>query len=575
MTQVKSDLAVEQAIPSHKPQTLWQRVALAGNSMPVWGWCLLLFAIAMSFNLYRLGNPSIWYDEAFSVELARQQQLLLWHIIFGAEPNMELYYLFLHFWLGFTALLGLHPIEAVVRFPSAIFAALSTVVLFLLGKRFLGLLPALVGATLYLLNDVQLVYAQQTRSYSMQLLLICLAWYALFAALTVSNRSSQRRWWACFVIATALAIYAHLFSMLILFAQICALAVLLLLPNAWRTALRQRFWALLLSLAATFVLIIPMLLVSLHGPKTSWLPVPHLHDLYHLFETISGGSKSFLAVTVAACAISLALLLFAYLRPHASLLQQVVRDDAEPGATTMAGEAGTEISTQATKAATSSLQQIIPVAFALVCWVVVPVVVSYVVSQGSTRLFSARYLVVIVPPLCLLMALGVSLLRWRVVQVLLIAVLLLSALAVVPTYYKSAQVEDWNSTTFWLEQHYQPGDGLVCYDNALEQGCQISVQYYLDAYPSAAHFTSDMPGAFSWQNLGPANPASGPEAAVDPTALAAFGAHHSRIFYIQGRFPDAASAARAQAAQRWLDSHYHLIAQIVTRTVTIRLYMTQ
>jgi hypothetical protein len=28
------------------------------------------------------------------------------------------------------------------------------------------------------------------------------------------------------------------------------------------------------------------------------------------------------------------------------------------------------------------------------------------------------------------------------------------------------------------------------------------------------------------------------------------------------------------AAQQWLDSHYHLVDQIVTRTVTIRLYAT-
>src|SRR6266704_3056194 len=98
-----------------------------------------LFTLALGFNLYRLGTPSIWFDEAFSVELARQPLPLLWHIIFGLEPNMELYYLFLHGWLGLTSLLGLLPTEFVVRFPSAVFAALSTVVVFLMGRRFLGI----------------------------------------------------------------------------------------------------------------------------------------------------------------------------------------------------------------------------------------------------------------------------------------------------------------------------------------------------------------------------------------------------------------------------------------------------
>src|ERR1700738_1938271 len=61
-----------------------------------------LFTLALGFNLYRLGTPSIWFDEAFSVELARQPLPLLWHIIFGLEPNMELYYLLLHGWLAVT-----------------------------------------------------------------------------------------------------------------------------------------------------------------------------------------------------------------------------------------------------------------------------------------------------------------------------------------------------------------------------------------------------------------------------------------------------------------------------------------
>src|SRR6266480_4329309 len=190
-----------------------------------WLLCIFIGVIALGFNLYRLGSPSIWYDEAFSVELARQPLPLLWHIIWGPEPNMELYYLLLHFWLGFTSFLGLLPTEFVVRFPSAIFAALSSVMVFLLGRRFLGITAAIVGAGLYILNNLQLTYAQQTRSYALQLLLICITWYALFVVLT--QESHQKRWWACFIGATTLAVYAHLFSLLILLAQLVTFGGLL------------------------------------------------------------------------------------------------------------------------------------------------------------------------------------------------------------------------------------------------------------------------------------------------------------------------------------------------------------
>ncbi|TMC89643.1 MAG: hypothetical protein E6J22_14075, partial [Chloroflexi bacterium] len=53
---------------SKKHSQLWSTIAhqLASN----WVLCSLLFALALCFNLYRLGNPGIWFDEAFSVGLA-------------------------------------------------------------------------------------------------------------------------------------------------------------------------------------------------------------------------------------------------------------------------------------------------------------------------------------------------------------------------------------------------------------------------------------------------------------------------------------------------------------------------
>src|SRR6266700_3108443 len=468
---------------SKKHSQLWSTIAhqLASN----WVLCGLLFALALCFNLYRLGNPSIWFDEAFSVGLAQQSFPLLWHIIFALEPNMELYYLFLHAWLVTTALFGLHPTEFVVRLPSAIFAASSTVALFLLGRRFLGLLPALIGAGLYLLNDLQLVYAQQARSFSLQLFLLCVAWYAFLASLT--GEAHQKRWWLCFILATSLAIYAHLFSLIILLAQLCAFGLLLILPGPWQPkAQRQMTW-FLLSLVVIGALILPMLPASLQGPQTGWLSIPQLKDIPRLFLTISGNNKMYLLLLATCCLTILVLAAQSYL-PVGKL--------------------------QFTSAAN------LPIVLALLCWLVVAIFIL--------------------------------------------------ALYAVPYYYKSAQVEDWNSASFWVEQHYQPGDGLVCYDNATQQGCQVSLEYYLHAYPSAAHFSADAPGAFSWASFGSADP----EAAVNPAVLAVFATKHPHIFFIVGRLPDNTAALQARYAQLWLDKHYHFITQIVTRTVAVRLYIT-
>ncbi|TMC43928.1 MAG: hypothetical protein E6J31_02040 [Chloroflexi bacterium] len=293
----------------------------------------------------------------------------------------------------------------------------------------------------------------------------------------------------------------------------------------------------LLSLVVIGALILPMLPASLQGSKTGWLSIPQLKDIPRLFLTISGNNKMYLLMLATCCLTVLVVAAQSYL-PAGKL--------------------------RYTSAAN------LPIVLALLCWLVLPITVSYLISQGPVRLFSSRYLVTVVPPLLLLVGLGISSLRWQPLQIMLVLAIFILALYAVPYYYKSAQVEDWNSASFWVEQHYQPGDGLVCYDNATQQGCQVSLEYYLHAYPSAAHFSADAPGAFSWASFGSADP----EAAVNPAVLTVFATKHPHIFFIVGRLPDNTAALQARYAQLWLDKHYHFITQIVTRTVAVRLYIT-
>ncbi len=514
--------------------------------------CLAIGALALACNLFQLGKQSLWFDEILSVERARQSLPVLLKIIAATQPNMALYYVFLHFWLSLTSLLGLNPTEFVVRFPSAVFSALSTMVIFLLGRRFLGFIAGAVAACLYLLNNLQLVYAQQARSYAMQLFLICIAWYALFAALTVPYQ--RKRWWLCYGLVTVLAIYSHLFSVLILVAQIAAFVALLILPGEWHKNARQQLRSFIAVHAGIFVLILPLLYISPHRDKTGWIPIPQLKDLYHIFLTISAESRPYLFLLLSFCLLGLFVATISYQSRGKRLLTQ---------ATLIANAEDKRL---------SRFQQLLPVGFALLCWIILPLVLSYIISQGSTRLFSSRYLVTIIPPFMLLVGLGLAVIRWRVLQLMLALGLLLLTLHYLPIHYQSAQLEDWNTSTFWLEQHYQANDGLVCYDNA--NGCQVSIEYYLTTYPSAAHFTADSPGSFPWVNYDLTNRLGNAEPAIDPKALATFASNHPRIFFIIGRISSQTKATRASSITQWLNSRYHFINQIVTPSVTIRLYAT-
>jgi uncharacterized membrane protein len=520
--------------------------------------CLSLFLVAMGFNLYRIGDPSIWFDEALSVYRAQQSLPVLFRIVAVTQPNMALYYFVLHFWLSFMSLFGVHATEAVVRFPSALFAAIDSLIFYFLARRFFGPFIAILTSLMYLLNTLHLTYAQETRSYTLQLLLLGLSWYALCVLFSSDlSRERARRWWICFIVTSTLAIYTQLFTELVLVSQVLSIALLCSIPNAWRNRVRQQLRPLLISWACIAILSIPIFYASsLIGSKTGWLPIPKPGDIPLLFLTISAQSKILLALYGLTILLGLCIALLATFPLGKSLLKNVslLPDDQA-----------------AEQRWLKRFLRFLPLAIVLVCWLLCPVVISYIVSQKSTHLFSARYLVVIVPAFILLVALGLSTLRWRIAQIVLSLCLLLLCLRYVPTYYNNAQVEDWRTGTQWLQQHYQSGDGLICYDNS--QGCAVSIEYYMQTYPNGnAHFDADSPGYFLWVDYDTTNKLGNYGQALNIPAIQKYANQHSRLFFAIGRADP--NDLHIQSVIHWLNTNYHPLDTEVTDTLTIYLYDT-
>lgn len=519
--------------------------------------CFVLFSLALCLNLYRIGGPGLWFDEILSVTRAWQPLPVLLRIISTTQPNMALYYIFLHFWLSTIAHAGIPATEAFVRLPSAIFSATDSLLLYFIARRFFGARLAFFATLLYILNTLQLTYAQETRSYALQLLLILCSWYALCVLLSGDlARSQARACWLAFVLASVLAIYSQLFSGLVFGAQVGAVALLCIVPTAWRTHARRQLRPLVISCAWIGALIAPLLYAGRVGPKTGWLPVPVPADLAHLFLIVSSQNRLFLLLAVPAILFGFWVsLLTAFPQGRRDLLRQ-----------NRLPRAGTQ-----EKECRQRPAQWLPLALLLSAWLLCPIAISYLVSQKAMHLFAARYLVVIVPAFVLLITLGLSMLRRRTVQVVYGLCLLLSCLASVPGYYSGAQVEDWRTGTQWLQQNYRPGDGLICYDNS--QGCAVSIEYYLRVYPrGTAHFDANSPGYFPWISYDTTNQLSDAARALNVDAIRVYAEQRERLFFGIGRAsPD---DPRVRSTIRWLNANYHLLARKVTATLTIYLYAT-
>ena len=243
---------------------------------------------------YRLGF-SVWFDEADSWGLSTQPlRMVINRYFLGTEVNMVLYYLLLRVWLWVTGLVGVAATEIVLRLPSAVFGVATAVVVYLLGRRLFGRVGGLVAGGVYLTNFLQIIMAQMVRAYTLQLLLLTIAWYAMFAGL---QEGTRRRWWAVLAVSSALAVYAQLFSVLVIASMFVGVLLMAAVPGNWSALVRGNARALLISAGAILILIVPIgVEAALHGGPI-WVPPAHLSDVRAFFYMLAGAPANLFDVS--------------------------------------------------------------------------------------------------------------------------------------------------------------------------------------------------------------------------------------------------------------------------------------
>lgn len=508
-----------------------------------WPEALLAF-IAFIVYLQGLGTVSIWFDEAWSFGLSNQPLSVMQHYLWGVEQNMTLYYILLHEWLGLLSVFNIQPTEFWLRLPSVIFVVMAVMVVYSGGVRFFGHMAGLTGALIFLLNGWTLYAAQQARSYGLQLLLICLAWNALLNALSATERRDRLYMWICYSAAMALAVYAHLFSLLIFAAQLLFIALIFVIPGPWRAHLRQSWKMAALSLVAVVALIAPILIdAKLHGGNNLFVPLADWATLVHMFPILTQGTFNpwvwYLIGAFALLAIIVATISRVWRPASVRTSPRIFGVLRRPGVG----------------------------ALALVCWMLVPVILSYLATQPgfNLHLFYQRYLLVIVPALCLLVGVGIASLRWRVVQVVLAIVVVALVLNNIPRLLVNAQAQDFATGMAWVQREYHPGDGLAC---APAINCSVPMLYYIDAYPGPAHFNPDSPGLWRFPLHSPTF--------SDLAALQRYASRYHRIFFFTLRWsPGSPLDAKTQAMQQWLASTHELAGKVETSTGSAYLYVTE
>ena len=383
--------------PGHstRERSAWNFAVVAGPA-----------ALALVLSLYELTARSLWLDEAATVAIAGQHGSALWSAIAHDGGNMLGYYALLHVligWFGHGAL--------VIRLPSAVAAGACAGIVALLGRRLFDPRAGVVAGVLTAVSLPLVFWGQEARAYAPMLALVA----GSFLAFDVLVRSGGRRAWIAYVVLTALAVYANFIAVLVLPAQLIALA--------WR---RQAWRRVVSALVACAICWVPLAVLALErgSGQLFWIPRPSLKTEGQVIKTLT--SAAF-----------------------------------EPNFRPTWAATGLAILTVAllAVAALSLMRRPSWGALLALSWLVVPVALMWLESLVGQPLFTPRNALVSLPAVALLLAwlLGRSRIGWAV----LVIVIALRVLALAPSYGVSP--ENWRAATAYVLDGERPGDCLAFY----------------------------------------------------------------------------------------------------------------
>ncbi len=237
-----------------------------------------LFVVALLARLYRLEAQSLWLDEGSSWALSRAG----WDHLLGELLNPTAAYPLYHLMLkGWTALFG--DSEAALRMPSALAGALAAPLIYLAalecarlhgaGSRFT--LHGLAAATIALTAPYAIWYAQEAKVYA---LLLCCAAALTWLTLRAVRTGARRDWTALGAMALG-ALFVH--RLAVLLALAVGVVALLARPPAPRW--RPLVWAGAGLAAAGLVAAMALGLGSETAATGAYIPAGPLEALWLTF----------------------------------------------------------------------------------------------------------------------------------------------------------------------------------------------------------------------------------------------------------------------------------------------------
>lgn len=386
---------------------------------------LAIVLLALGLRLVSLTRNGLWIDEASSVAIS---SLPVRDLITASsmDPHPPTYYLVLQAWMGVFG-----NSEFAVRLLSVFAGVLTVSVSYRLGARLLGVRPGLLAAWWLALSPALVEYSQETRMYALLgLWSVLMVWLAL--RLGDQLRSRGRLAVLAYGLIGATGLYVHYYFAFVLLAVNLWMIGRCWSRRDWQWLIR---WLLLQgAIAVPFIPWIPFFLYQMRNFVFTWLPRPTGIDaLNTLTYLMIGWRRLAEGVALAAAAILCAMAAVTLYR----LLKQ--RNRAE--------------------------------ITLLISWAILPLLVSYIISQNRPVFLNRQFL--LSTPALAMLAAGSFTGRRR--AALLAAILPLIVWTPLNSLYFEGRKQEWRQLAAYIQSTAGASD--VIYMNPA--GGQAALSYYL------------------------------------------------------------------------------------------------
>jgi mannosyltransferase len=395
--------------------------AVSPSASPVRTWIsVLIFALlAAGAGILRflfIARKPFWFDECFSVEVAR----LSWHdflrLLWWREANMSLYYVLLRGWLHW----GFHPLF--VRSFSVLCSLATLPAIYWLACQLFNRRVGMTAVALMSCNAYSIRYAQEARSYALFLLLATLSSGFLVAWLREPSLGNRRG----YVVASVLAVYAHFYALLLIAVQWLAVRPFGGAPASETRVMNHR--GIRRAWFEIGVAVLPLLafVTKTGAGPIRWIARPGFHDMLDYWERLAGnGGWPLLLLYAAACFAAVMPLSRRLLHPRVEWETWRLRF--------------------------------------LLLWLILPVALAVVLSLARP-VFLGRYFIFCLPPLVVLGAAGLANLRRAWMVAVCLAVMLLLSLKGTVSYYNhdfDLERDGSEAAANYIYDHAQPGDAIL------------------------------------------------------------------------------------------------------------------